>query len=101
MNDKKKLELIDQMIGNYYEFCSFDDQGMNAGSLQMLIGCIEAVLMQDCKGEDDDDEECCSCDASNDCRENTLSPDAVRAIKEFADAVDLYTDMLLGLDEDE
>ena len=101
MNDKKKLELIDQMIGNYYEFCSFDDQDMNAGSLQMLIGCIEAVLMQDCKGEDDDDEGCCCCDASNDCSENTLSPDAVRAIKEFADAVDLYADMLLGLDEDE
>ena len=101
MNDKNKLKLIDQMIANYYEFCSFDDQGMNAGSLQMLIGCIEAVLMQDCKGEDDDDEGCCCCDASNDCRENTLSPDAVRAIKEFTDAVDLYAGMLLGLDEDE
>jgi hypothetical protein len=52
MNDKKKLELIDSMIGNYYEFCSFDDNAMNAGSLQMLIGAIEAVLMQDTEGED-------------------------------------------------
>ncbi len=55
MNDKTKLGLIDQMIANYYEFCSFDDNGMNAGSLQMLIGCIEAVIMQD---DEEEEEEC-------------------------------------------
>ena len=55
MTDRKKLELIDRMIGDYYEFCSFDNEGMNSGSLQMLIGSIEAVLAFDAK----DDEESC------------------------------------------
>ena len=73
MTDKKKLELIDEMIGNYYEFCTFDDEGMNAGALQMLIGCIEAVVFTENKQEEeestafipavfvipDDDEDCC------------------------------------------
>ena len=57
MNDKTKLGLIDQMIANYYEFCSFDDNGMNAGSLQMLIGCIEAVIMQDNEEEGEEERE--------------------------------------------
>ena len=53
MTDKKKLELIDEMIGNYYEFCSFEDYGMNVASMRMLIGCIEAVIFTDEKEEDE------------------------------------------------
>ena len=54
MTDKKKLELIDEMIGNYYEFCAFDDEGMNSGALQMLIGCIEAVVFTENKQEEEE-----------------------------------------------
>ena len=62
MTAEKKLSLINEMIGNYYEFCSFDDEGMNAGSLQMLIGCIEAVLAHEDKDEPNRHPEDAECD---------------------------------------
>ena len=68
MTDKQKLSLIDSMIANYYEFCSFNDEGLNAGSLQMLIGSIEAVLAFDTEEEVEDDFSFgCSCYPRCDC----------------------------------
>lgn len=108
MNDKTKLGLIDQMIANYYEFCSFDDQGMNAGSLQMLIGCIEAVLMQDSEEEEDETvrcrhgvdvascmDDCFLCPRDDESRSGDggdLSPETVRALDEFTEAVNRWID---------
>jgi hypothetical protein len=68
MTDKQKLSLINSMISNYYEFCSFDDEGLNAGSLQMLVGSIEAVLAFDAEEECEDDFSFgCSCYPRCDC----------------------------------
>ena len=108
MNDKNKLNLIDQMIANYYEFCSFDDQGMNAGSLQMLIGCIEAVLAQDSEGEKEETvrcrhgvdvaacmDDCFLCPRDDEDRpvgESDLSPETIRALDEFTEAVNRWID---------
>ena len=120
MNDKNKLELIDQMIANYYEFCSFDDQGMNAGSLQMLIGCIEAVIMQDDEEEEEECEnprcrhgvdvaacmdDCFLCPHDDEDRpvgESDISPETIRALDEFTEALSKYAALLSAIaDEDE
>ena len=117
MNDKTKLGLIDQMIANYYEFCSFDDNGMNAGSLQMLIGCIEAVIMQDDEEEEDETVRCrhgvdvASCmddcflcphdDEDRSVGESDLSPETIRALNEFTEALSKYAALLSSIvDED-
>ena len=66
MTDRKKLEIIDGMIGDYYEFCSFDDAEADRGSLRMLIGCIELVANCDDDEEEDNADIPDHCDESED-----------------------------------
>lgn len=56
MNDKAKLNLIQQLIDNHYEFLSSADDAKNSASLEATIDAISVILSYE-----DDSGETCSC----------------------------------------
>jgi len=51
MSDQCKIQIIEKMIGNYYEFLFSEDPVCNSATLEALISDIDVIIKYGSDGE--------------------------------------------------